>query len=91
MGFALWIDEDVAWAQGLHEYRPLGVAVVSVTDQFRNRDFDPRRAAPPRAGSSYAGLYPSLEQVNSALSRASQSHDRRKKAAAGGRPTPAWI
>ena len=37
MGFALWIDAEpgLAWAQGTHEYRPLGTAVISFTDQFR--------------------------------------------------------
>lgn len=22
MGFALWVDEEMAWAQGRHEYQP---------------------------------------------------------------------
>jgi hypothetical protein len=39
MGFALWIDGELAWAQGVHEYRPMGAAVIGVTDRFRHRDF----------------------------------------------------
>lgn len=82
MAFALWIEDDLAWAQGLHEYRPLGVAVIAATDRFHPRDFQPRRPAPPRSGAAYAGLYASLEDVNRHLGRARQ---RRLQA------TPAWI
>ncbi len=28
MGFALWLDDELAWAQGTHEYRPMGTAVI---------------------------------------------------------------
>ena len=40
MGFAVWIDAEahVAWAQGTHEYRPMGTAVIALTDLFRQRD-----------------------------------------------------
>ena len=82
MAFALWIDRDLAWAQGLHEYRPMGVAVIAVTDRFHHRDFRPRRAAPPRGGHHYAGLFASLSDVNRHLGRL-----RRSKHS----PTPAWI
>ena len=32
MGFGLWLDLDggTAWAQGTHEYRPMGVATVAI-------------------------------------------------------------
>jgi len=48
MGFALWIDRagGLAWAQGTHEYRPMGAAVIASTDQFRHRDFRQRRRRP---------------------------------------------
>jgi len=85
MGFALWIDRDVVWAQGLHEYRPMGVAVISATDQFRSRDFHPARPAPPRSGRNYAGLFASLEELNRTLTR-------RRRRKPGKLPkTPAWI
>lgn len=80
MAFALWIEEELAWAQGLHEYRPMGVAVIAATDRFRPRDFHPGRPAPPRSGRSYAGLYASLSDVNRRLARRSTLE-----------PTPAWI
>ena len=66
MGFALWIDIDarVAWAQGTHEYRPLGAAAIAMTDQFRPRDFDRRRRMPSTLHSAFAGFYGSLEEVN---------------------------
>jgi len=43
MGFYLWVDDELAWAQGTYEYRPMGTAVISASDLFRRRDFDPRR------------------------------------------------
>jgi hypothetical protein len=27
MGFYLWVDEELAWARGTYEYRPMGTAV----------------------------------------------------------------
>jgi hypothetical protein len=69
MGFALWIDVDqrIAWAQGTHEYRPMGAAAVAITDQFRPRDFRQARRCPPRLRSSFAGFFGSLEVVNEHL------------------------
>ena len=70
MAFALWIDkaEGVAWAQGTHEYRPMGAAVVAVTDRFRLRDFSERRRCPTRLRrSGFAGFFGSLEEVNEHL------------------------
>lgn len=69
MGFGLWIDsaERVAWAQGTHEYRPMGAAVIAVTDQFRPRDFSPARRCPERLRESFAGLFGSLEELNEFL------------------------
>ena len=70
MGFGVWIDVDakLAWAKGTHEYRPMGSAVVSVTDQFRSRDFDQRRELPAPLRNSFAGFFGSLEEVNEFLS-----------------------
>jgi hypothetical protein len=69
MGFALWIDsrERVAWAQGTHEYRPMGAAVTAVTDQFRPRDFNQKRRCPAHLRNSFAGFFGSLEEVNRRL------------------------
>jgi hypothetical protein len=66
MGFALWIDgeDGLAWAQGTHEYRPMGTAVIASTDQFRHRDFQQSRKRPKRLEQSFAGFFGSLEEVN---------------------------
>ena len=69
MGFALWIDQqsDLAWAQGTHEYRPLGTAVVARRDQFRTKDFRQTRRRPVHLEHAFAGFFGSLEEVNVSL------------------------
>lgn len=69
MGFAVWIDakDRLAWAQGTHEYRSMGAAVIAVTDQFRSRDFRQARTAPRHLKRSFAGFFGSLETVNAYL------------------------
>jgi hypothetical protein len=69
MGFAVWIDggERVAWAQGTHEYRPMGTAVVALSDHFRHRDFRQARGAPSHLHDCFAGFFGSLETVNEYL------------------------
>lgn len=66
MGFAVWIDERnrQVWAQGTHEYRPMGSAVIARTDQFRHRDFRQRRRVPQELRGAFAGFFGSLEEVN---------------------------
>jgi hypothetical protein len=64
MGFYLWLDADLAWAQGTYEYRPMGTAVISASDLFRRRDFDPHRK-PPRTAP--VGQFASLEHLNRQL------------------------
>jgi len=66
MGFAVWIDAEngLAWAQGTHEYRPMGSAVIASTDQFRHRDFRSRRRPPAHLRHSFVGFFGSLEEVN---------------------------
>jgi hypothetical protein len=73
MGFAVWIDAEsgLAWAQGTHEYRPMGVAVISFTDQFRHRDFHQTRQHPAHLHQSFLGFFGSLEEVNVYLRSAS--------------------
>ena len=69
MGFALWVDTQsrLAWAQGTHEYRPMGTAVIAITDQFRHRDFRQMRRGPAHLRNSFAGFFGSLEEVNGRL------------------------
>ena len=69
MGFAVWIDsaERVAWARGTHEYRPMGTAVIALSDQFRHRDFAPARESPSHLRNCFAGFFGSLETVNEFL------------------------
>jgi len=66
VGFALWIDRDrgLAWAQGTHEYRPLGAAAISFTDQFRACDFRHTRRRPAALRNAFVGFFGSLEEVN---------------------------
>ena len=67
MGFYLWLDPDVAWAQGSYEYRPMGAAVVAASDLFTHRDFDSARKVSLPPGARYLGQYASLGQVNGVL------------------------
>ena len=84
MGFALWVDTEnrLAWTQGTHEYRPMGAAVVAITDQFRHRDFHRMRRPPAHLRESFAGFFGSLEEVNEYL-RSRHSSKRRS--------TPAYV
>ncbi len=67
MGFYLWVDDNLAWAQGTYEYRPMGTAVISVSDLFRRRDFDPRRKVHPPRGAEFVGQFASLGHLNQQL------------------------
>jgi hypothetical protein len=69
MGFAVWIDvkNGLAWAQGTHEYRPMGSAVIASTDQFRHRDFRQSRHLPKDLRRSFVGFFGSLEEVNARI------------------------
>jgi hypothetical protein len=70
MGFAVWLDERerVAWAQGTHEYRPMGTAAVAICGQFRPRDFRISLKRPANLATSFVGFFGSLETVNEYLS-----------------------
>jgi hypothetical protein len=67
MGFYLWLDRDVAWAQGTYEYRPMGSAVIAASDLFTRRDFDSRRKVSVSVTARYLGQFASLGQVNGIL------------------------
>ena len=74
MGFYLWLDEDSAWAQGTYEYRPMGAAVIALSDLFRRQDFHPRRKPRPGAGAEFAGQFASLGHINQQLEERRKSH-----------------
>ena len=82
MGLALWIDsaESLAWAQGTHEYRPMGMAVIALNGQFRHSDFRQSRRAPARLEASFAGFFGSLVTVNEYLRTGAASARRRTPA-----------
>jgi hypothetical protein len=86
MGFALWVANDLAWAEGTHEYRPMGAAVIAITDRFRARDFRPRRRCPARRERSFVGLFGSLEDLNAYLGSSGGARERRAPSA-----TPPWL
>ncbi len=65
MGFALWVDCDLAWAAGTSEYRAMGAAVVSRTDLFRAADFRASQRVPTAL--SVAGHFASFGQINAWL------------------------
>ncbi len=67
MGFYLWLDGELAWAQGTYEYRPMGSAVIAASDLFRRRDFDPRRKVQARRTAEFAGQFASLGHLNAQL------------------------
>ena len=70
MGFAVWMSNEEAWAQGTHEYRPMGCAVIARTAQFRAPDFHRYRRAPSLRSPQFVGLFGSLEEVNVFLRQA---------------------
>ena len=67
MGFYLWFDGDLAWAQGTYEYRPMGTAVIAASDLFRRRDFHARPVAPPPRSADFAGQFASMGALNEQL------------------------
>ena len=55
---------QLAWAQGTHEYRPMGSAVIARNGVFSPRDFHPRRRCPHRHTPAFVGFFASLGHVN---------------------------
>lgn len=78
MGFALWLKDGAAWAQGTHEYKPMGAAVIAETQLFRLRDFHRTRPAPSRKAEGFEGLFASLEDLNAYLRRRRGQPGRRR-------------
>lgn len=52
---------------GTHEYRPMGVAIISSTDYFRPRDFHPRKQLPSRERAAFIGFFASIDHLNQQL------------------------
>jgi hypothetical protein len=69
VGFHLWLEGDLAWAQGTYEYRPMGAAVISTNDLFRRRDFSARRQPPHPYVAEYVGQFASIGHLNGELQR----------------------
>ncbi|HBY59226.1 MAG TPA: hypothetical protein DEH78_05360 [Solibacterales bacterium] len=71
MGFALWIDDGLAWAEGTHEYRPMGSAVISVHTHFTTRDFRPsaRGRMAVRDPWTFEGFFASIGHLNQHLEK----------------------
>lgn len=80
MGFYLWTDGEIAWAQGTYEYRPMGTAVIAATDLFRRRDFDSGRKVTAPKTSEFVGQFASLGHLNMQLK------ERRKRRRLTSRP-----
>ena len=74
MGFYLWVDDELAWAQGTYEYRPMGTAVISASDLFGRRDFDPRRKVQAPRTAWFAGQFASLGHLNQQLQKRRKSY-----------------
>ncbi|HUQ95800.1 MAG TPA: hypothetical protein VM120_29245 [Bryobacteraceae bacterium] len=64
MGFALWMRDELTWAMGTHEYRPMGIAIISASDYFRPRDFHRRHQLPSRDRSAFVGFFASIDHLN---------------------------
>jgi hypothetical protein len=86
MGFYLWLDGDLAWAQGTYEYRPMGAAVISTSDLFRRRDFSARRKPPRPATAGYIGQFASIGHLNQELQQRRKPAAPRPKSRAPRRP-----
>lgn len=91
MGYALWIDGDLAWAEGAHEYRAWGSAVVSVSTSFQLRDFRRHPGKRLRHGKNFVGLFPSLEEVNYHLRQRRMGRKRTRSRGAAQSHLPAFL
>ena len=69
MGYALYRQERTLWAAGTHEYRPMGVAAIAVTDLFRPRDFKPSIKVPLEKEADFLGFFASIVDLNDYLVR----------------------
>jgi len=78
MGFALWIEGDIACAYGTHEYRPMGAAIIGVRGQFTQRDFRPQRRLPRRDSRAFAGYFASIGEMNEFLRRRLRGYRKRR-------------
>ena len=73
MGFYLWLDDELAWAQGTYEYYPMGNAVISANDLFRRRDFTRRKTLRP-GNARFVGQFASIGDLNEHLEKRRRKH-----------------
>jgi hypothetical protein len=79
MGFALWMKDGLSWAMGTHEYRPMGVAIISASDYFRPRDFNGRRKLPSQDRTAFVGFFASIEHLNHRMGEIRKRPPKRRK------------
>ena len=69
MGYALYRKDRILWAAGTHEYRPMGIAAIAVTDLFRPRDFRSGVKVPAEKEAEFLGFFASIVDLNDYLVR----------------------
>jgi hypothetical protein len=78
------MKDGLSWAMGTHEYRPMGVAIISDSDYFRPRDFHGRRKLPSQDRTAFVGFFASIEHLNERMGEMRKGGRRRKKGLAPG-------
>ena len=73
MGFYLWLDDELAWAQGTYEYHPMGDAVISAKDIFKRRDFSAKRKVRRPEDARFVGQFASIGDLNGHLQKRRKS------------------
>jgi hypothetical protein len=91
MGFALWVKDDLSWAAGTHEYRPMGVAIIAANGRYRARDFDSRRVLPSKERRAFAGFFASLDHMNEYLEKRSGAGGKGRKPGRARKRGAMWI
>jgi hypothetical protein len=86
------VDDDTVWAQGTHEYRPMGVAVIAANCVFTPRDFRRSRRGISRFDPRFEGFFASLGEMNDYLAKRrtakSRSQGFTKRPSESTTPTP---
>jgi hypothetical protein len=79
MGFALWMKDGTSWAMGTHEYRPMGVAVISSSDYFRPRDFQTRHRRVEVERGFFVGFFASIAHMNQHLEKTRKTGKKKRR------------